>query len=280
MTGAAHDAARQRAGGSRRRGHVRATREFVGACRATSRSSPIPRTRAASELLNTRDPAAAFVGLGLLPAPVALARRNWDFAKLGTERRRAASAAAEAQRFDSSKVAAIVASAAAAGARWARASCSPSRCCSSRTRTSSRPSSTPMPSRRSRASPPPTAARVITVEGHSDPMAYLRAQEGRRVAGGAGAHAAVGQEPEPLARGRACATASIAFAKAQGIALDPSQFAVVGHGIAQPKSGMCGEDPCAPKNEQEWRATCASSSASSRSKPKPRRSSRSEARAE
>jgi len=37
------------------------------------------------------------------------------------------------------------------------------------------------------------------------------------------------------------------------INLDPSQFAVVGHGIAQPKTGMCGTDPCAPKTEREWR---------------------------
>jgi len=44
----------------------------------------------------------------------------------------------------------------------------------------------------------------------------------------------------------------ISYAKARGTSLDPSQFAVVGHGISQPKSGVCGGDPCAPKNEQEW----------------------------
>jgi hypothetical protein len=27
----------------------------------------------------------------------------------------------------------------------------------------------------------------------------------------------------------------------------------VGHGIADPKSGLCGTDPCAPKSEREWR---------------------------
>ena len=45
----------------------------------------------------------------------------------------------------------------------------------------------------------------------------------------------------------------IGFAGAQGITLDPSQFAVVGHGIAKPRNGVCGEDPCPPKNEKEWR---------------------------
>jgi hypothetical protein len=44
----------------------------------------------------------------------------------------------------------------------------------------------------------------------------------------------------------------IAHAKSQGVALDASQFAVVGHGIGQPKTGVCGGDPCAPKSEQEW----------------------------
>jgi outer membrane protein OmpA-like peptidoglycan-associated protein len=45
---------------------------------------------------------------------------------------------------------------------------------------------------------------------------------------------------------------AIAFAKAQGVSLDASQFAVVGHGIEQPKTGVCSGEPCAPKNEQEW----------------------------
>jgi outer membrane protein OmpA-like peptidoglycan-associated protein len=45
----------------------------------------------------------------------------------------------------------------------------------------------------------------------------------------------------------------IAFAKQQNITLDTSQFAVVGHGLAKPRSGVCGDDPCAPKTEREWR---------------------------
>ncbi len=45
----------------------------------------------------------------------------------------------------------------------------------------------------------------------------------------------------------------ITFAKQQGITLDTSQFAVVGHGLTRPRSGICGEEPCAPKTEREWR---------------------------
>ena len=44
----------------------------------------------------------------------------------------------------------------------------------------------------------------------------------------------------------------IDYAKAKGIILDESQLAVLGHGIMSPRGGMCGEDPCAPKNEKEW----------------------------
>jgi len=93
---------------------------------------------------------------------------------------------------------------------------------------------------------------LITVEGHSDPMAYLRekkAGSSELVIG------RVKQSAKNLSLSRAVAVRDsvIAYAQGQGISLDPSQFAVVGHGIAQPKSGLCGEDPCAPKSEKEWR---------------------------
>ena len=92
---------------------------------------------------------------------------------------------------------------------------------------------------------------VITVEGHSDPMGYLRAKRD-------GATPVVltrtQQSAKNLSVSRAIAVRDgvIAYAKAQGISLDPSQFAVVGHGIGQPKTGVCGGDPCAPSSEQAW----------------------------
>ena len=92
---------------------------------------------------------------------------------------------------------------------------------------------------------------IITVEGHSDPMAYLQAKRD-------GAPAVVlGRTQQSaknlsLARAVSVRDSIIAYAKEKGISMDPSQFAVVGHGITQPRSGMCGGDPCAPKTEQEW----------------------------
>jgi hypothetical protein len=42
------------------------------------------------------------------------------------------------------------------------------------------------------------------------------------------------------------------FAGTSGVNLDQSQFTVVGQGISQPKTGMCGALPCAPKTKEDW----------------------------
>lgn len=92
---------------------------------------------------------------------------------------------------------------------------------------------------------------IITVEGHSDPMGYLRQKK-------EGAPAVVLSRTQQsaknlsLSRASAVRDAVIAYASNSGMSLDTSQFALVGHGITQPRSGMCGSDPCAPKTEQEW----------------------------
>src|SRR4030095_11911255 len=80
---------------------------------------------------------------------------------------------------------------------------------------------------------------VITVEGHSDPLGYLQAKED------GAAPVVLGrtqQAAKNLSVSRAIGVRDsvIAFARQQGIGLDASQFAVVGHGIAMPKSGVCG----------------------------------------
>ncbi|MDD5036551.1 MAG: ABC transporter substrate-binding protein [Methylococcaceae bacterium] len=94
---------------------------------------------------------------------------------------------------------------------------------------------------------------VITVEGHSDPLGYLRKQKENAPPLVLGQ---IKQSAKNLSLGRAQGVRDsiIQYAAAKGISLDPSQFAVIGHGIAAPKSGLCGNDPCAPKNEQEWRS--------------------------
>ena len=94
---------------------------------------------------------------------------------------------------------------------------------------------------------------IITVEGHSDPMAYLRA---KRDGSPDVVLGRTQQSAKNLSLSRAIAVRDslIAYAKTQGVSLDPTQFAVVGHGITQPKTGICGSDPCAPKSETEWQS--------------------------
>jgi ABC-type nitrate/sulfonate/bicarbonate transport system substrate-binding protein len=92
---------------------------------------------------------------------------------------------------------------------------------------------------------------IITVEGHSDPMGFLQAKK-------SGASQIVLSRTQQsaknlsLARANAVRDSIVNYARGRGISLDASQFAVVGHGIVQPRTGMCGSDPCPPKTEQDW----------------------------
>lgn len=93
---------------------------------------------------------------------------------------------------------------------------------------------------------------VITVEGHSDPLGYLR----KKKDGAAQVDLTrIRQAAKNLSltRGNAVRDSVVSFAKGKHINMDPSQFAVIGHGIDMPKSGICGADPCAPKTEQDWK---------------------------
>ncbi|MBU0680273.1 MAG: ABC transporter substrate-binding protein [Proteobacteria bacterium] len=93
---------------------------------------------------------------------------------------------------------------------------------------------------------------IITVEGHSDPLGYLKSKK-------QGSSELVlrhmGQSAKNLSLSRANAvrTSIIQYAKSNGIVMDETQFAVIGHGILKPKNGLCCSDPCPPKTEQEWR---------------------------
>ncbi|MFH1210550.1 MAG: ABC transporter substrate-binding protein [archaeon] len=92
---------------------------------------------------------------------------------------------------------------------------------------------------------------VITVEGHSDTLGYLKKKK-------EGAPEVVLVQQKQAAKNLSVQRAIevrdslIQYAKSRGISLDSSQFSVVGHGILQPRTGMCGADPCPPKTEQEW----------------------------
>ncbi len=93
---------------------------------------------------------------------------------------------------------------------------------------------------------------LITIEGHSDPLGFLRKKK-------AGSVDVVLRQIKQsgrnlsLTRANSVRDSIITFAKNKSITLDKSQFAVIGHGISNPKSGICGRDPCAPKTEKEWR---------------------------
>jgi outer membrane protein OmpA-like peptidoglycan-associated protein len=94
---------------------------------------------------------------------------------------------------------------------------------------------------------------VITVEGHADPLAYVRTKkqgETELVL------SRIRQSAKNLSLTRANAVRDsvVEYAKQKGVRLDPSQLAVVGHGIDRPKSGMCGTDPCPPATEAQWLA--------------------------
>lgn len=94
---------------------------------------------------------------------------------------------------------------------------------------------------------------IITVEGHSDPMGYLRAQKKNEMPVVLGR---IKQSAKNLSISRAQAVrdAIVSYASARNVNLDESQFEAIGHGIASPATGVCGADPCAPKNEKEWRS--------------------------
>jgi outer membrane protein OmpA-like peptidoglycan-associated protein len=94
---------------------------------------------------------------------------------------------------------------------------------------------------------------LITVEGHSDPMEYLRMRKTNE------SPLVLGQIKQSarnlsLSRSQSVRDAILQYGKAKNIILDASQFVTVGHGIAMPKTGICGNDPCAPKTEKEWRS--------------------------
>ena len=192
----------------------------------------------------------AFGAIGLASQSVALEHAKWDYGRLGGGAGTAP--AAEAQRFDSEKVATIVQRKQAQGRLGEGELFS--------FEVLFQPNQDKFPAdlysdafKRVASLAATYGGAVITVEGHSDPMAYLRARKENA------SQVVLGRTQQSaknlsLARSVAVRDSVVAYAKSQGISIDPSQFAVVGHGIAQPKSGMCGNEPCAPKSEQEWKS--------------------------
>lgn len=200
----------------------------------------------------TREAQSAFQGIGLMSAAVALKPAGWDYDRLRSALSSATVApAGMAGRFDQAEVASVVARRQQQGTLGEgelfsfeiffqpnQNDFSPDLYRDSFARVVDLAST--------------YGGAIITVEGHSDPMGYLREknQGSAEVVLGR-----IKQSARNLSLSRAVAVRDslVGFAATQGVALDPSQFAVIGHGISAPKSGVCGSDPCAPKSEREWR---------------------------
>lgn len=94
---------------------------------------------------------------------------------------------------------------------------------------------------------------VFTVEGHADPLSYLRRkEEGADLS----TLRSIRQSARNLSRNRAVAVRDqlISFAEENGVSMDESQFVTEGLGFSDPKTGICGGDPCPPETEAEWRS--------------------------
>lgn len=192
----------------------------------------------------------AFASLGLLARAAPLEHAAWDYRRLGAGADVAA--APEARRFDADKVASMVARRQSQGKLQEGELFS--------FEVFFKPNQDKFTTdlygeafKRVTGLAATYGGAIITVEGHSDPMAYLRAKR-------EGAPDVVlgrtQQSAKNLSLSRAIAVRDslIAYARAQGVSLDSSQFAVVGHGITNPKTGICGNDPCPPKTEAEWQS--------------------------
>lgn len=191
----------------------------------------------------------AFIGLGLLPEMTAVDSADWDYQQLRKELKSVAST--DSQRFNQEQVAAVVArkqqqGTLAEGELFAF-------------EIFFKPNQNQFSADLYQDSfnkvinyASTYGGALITIEGHSDPLGYLnkKKQGDPEVVLGR-----IKQSAKNLSLSRAVSVRDsvIAFARAKGITIDASQFAVVGHGIAKPKSGICGTDPCAPKTEKEWR---------------------------
>ncbi|SEP04438.1 hypothetical protein [Aquisalimonas asiatica] len=94
---------------------------------------------------------------------------------------------------------------------------------------------------------------VFTVEGHADPLKYLQRRHD-----GAGSEElrSIRQSADnlSLARAREVRESLVAYAGDEGVDLDESQFVTEGRGLEEPATGVCGDQPCAPQTEAEWRS--------------------------
>lgn len=195
-----------------------------------------------------RETGEALKSLGLVTKPIALADARWDYSGLKSGLR--ATGAAPAPRFDPTGVAKVVARKAqqdqlAEGELFSFA-------------VHFKPNQDSFSTaaygesfERAVNLAATYGGAVITVEGHADPLAYVKK---KRDGESQVVLTRIKQAAKNLSLSRANAVRDslIAYAREKNLTLDRNQFAVVGHGIEKPRTGLCGSDPCAPKTESEW----------------------------
>lgn len=96
------------------------------------------------------------------------------------------------------------------------------------------------------------AGAVITIEGHSDVLGYLKK---KKKGAGEGILSKIRQSAKNLSVGRAVSVrnAILEMATQNGVPMDVSQFVTIGYGITQPLTGVKADGtPNAPKSKSEW----------------------------
>ncbi|MEM6903800.1 MAG: nitrate ABC transporter substrate-binding protein, partial [Pseudomonadota bacterium] len=97
------------------------------------------------------------------------------------------------------------------------------------------------------------AGAVMVIEGHSDPLGYLKARRSNvgQVALQRQARAALNLSIE---RANSVRDSLITYAGGQDIQLDPAQFETLGLGFREPRTGLesDGVTPRAPASKAEW----------------------------
>ncbi|MEO0391730.1 MAG: ABC transporter substrate-binding protein [Pseudomonadota bacterium] len=97
------------------------------------------------------------------------------------------------------------------------------------------------------------AGAVMVIEGHSDPLGYLKARRDNvgQVALQRQVRAALNLSIE---RSNSVRDSLIQYASSEGIDLDPAQFETLGLGFRNPRTGLAsdGVTPKAPSNEAQW----------------------------
>lgn len=96
------------------------------------------------------------------------------------------------------------------------------------------------------------AGAVITIEGHADPLGYLKAKKKGQ---GAAILSRIRQSARNTSQSRANAVQDsiMSLAKDAGFSMDKSQFIALGHGFEQPQTGMGADgEPMPPKSKAAW----------------------------